>query len=111
MRVSVSPCRTGYKRVRARMRMFLYLRVGQGAHACVCVRARASVISVWDGVRARACVCVHARLFLHLRFSPCMHERAHMQEGPAAGLTSWMMLETLSQLAGLMFSPPSTRPS
>lgn len=27
------------------------------------------------------------------------------------GLTSWMMLETLSQLAGLMFSPPSTRPS
>ena len=54
-------------------------------------------------VRAYACVCVCVCVYTHV----LMGRRGH----PAAALTSWMMLETLSQLACLMFSPPSTRPS
>lgn len=59
--------------------------------------------------RVRFCaqsVCVCASVCLCL----CARTCAHGGEG-SPGLTSWMMLETLSQLAGLMFSPPSTRPS
>lgn len=64
-----------------------------------------------DGACSCACTCVS--VCLHMSGPLCLWVCTLMLTDTKGShrLTSWMMLETLSQLAGLMFSPPSTRPS
>lgn len=63
--------------------------------------------SAWSPPAVGRCLCVFLCVCMHV----CIHTLTGTKGRPTAGLTSWMMLETLSQLACLMFSPPSTRPS
>lgn len=73
---------------------------GWGVHLCSLCPSVCLCVSLCVCVDAYVCACVHV---------PVRALTAVSAAG--TGLTSWMMLETLSQLAGLMFSPPSTRPS